>query len=86
MAGRAGLVLGAVGLVTARKMVDNILFCLIFNQALLCFVEFAAKPTFNDVFTRGLMVTKAVAAVTPQWFEHPGAEVESPPAAQGQLG
>ena len=34
--------------------------------------------TFDDVCTESLMVTKAVAAVTPQWFGHPGVEVESP--------
>ena len=85
-ANRTGLVPGVVCLVTVGTMVDKILFCLILNQALLCFVGSAAKPTFNDVCTGGLMVTKTVAAVTPQWFEHPGAEVENLPAAQGQLG
>ena len=65
---------------------DNVLFCLIFNQALLCFVGSATNPTLDDVCTGGLMVTKAVAVVTQQWFGHPEAEVESPPAAQEQLG
>ena len=43
-------------------------------------MEFAANPTLDEVCTGGLMVTKTVAAVTPQWFGHPGAKVESPPA------
>ena len=60
----AGLVPGVMGLVTVRTTVDNILFCLILNQTLLCFVGSAAHPTLDDVFTGGLMMTKTVAAVT----------------------
>ena len=85
-AGRAELVPGVMGLVTVGTKVDNVLYFLIFNQTLLCFVGSAANTTFDDVCTGGLMVTKSVAAVTPQWFGHPGAEIKSPPAAQGQLG
>ena len=84
-AGRTGLVPGVVGLVTVGKTMDNILLCLILNQSLLYFLGFTANHTFDDVFTKSLMVTKAVAAVTLQWFGHPGAEIKSPPAAQGQL-
>ena len=72
-------------MVTVGTTVDNVLFYLILNKALLCFVGSAAHPTL-DVCTGGLMVTKEVAAVTPQWFMHPWAEIENPPAAQGQLG
>ena len=57
---------------------DNIVFCFIFNQTLLRFVESAANPTLDDVCTGGLMVTKAVTAIISQWFGHPGAEIESP--------
>ena len=81
----AGLIPGVVDMVTVGTTEDNVLFCLIFNQVLPCFVRSAANPTLDDVCTGGLMVTKAVAAVTLQWFRHPGAEVESSPAAQGQL-
>ena len=77
-ADRAGLVPGVVGLATVGTTVDNVLFCLILNQALLCFVGSAANPTLDEVCTGGLMVTKAMAAVTPQWFGHPGTEVKSP--------
>ena len=67
-----------MGLVTVvGTMVDNVLFCLIFNQALLCLMGSAAHPTLDDVFTGGLMVTKGVAEVTPQWFGHPWVKVES---------
>ena len=62
-AGRAGLIPGVVGLVTVETTVDNVFFFLILNQVLLCFVGSAAHPTL-DVFTGGLMVTKAMAAVT----------------------
>ena len=84
-AGRAGLVPGVVGLVTVGTTVDNILFCLILNQALLFSVGSAAHHTLDDVCTGVLMLTKAVAAVTPQWFEHPVVKVESLPATQEQL-
>ena len=84
-AGRAGLVPGVVGLVTVRPTVDNVLFCFILNQALLYFVGSVAHPTLDDVFIGGLMVIEVVTAITPQWFGHPGAKVESPPAAQEQL-
>ena len=82
-AGRTGLVPGVVGLVTVGATVNNIFFCYILNQTLLCFVGSATHPTLDNVCTGGLVVTKAVGAVTPQWFR---AEVESHPAAQGQLG
>ena len=82
---RAVLVPGVVGLVTVGATVDNVLLCFILNQAFLCFVGSAAHPKLDDVCTGNLMVTKAMAAVTQQWFWHPGVEVESSPAVQGQL-
>ena len=85
-AGRAELVPGVVGLVTVGTTVDNILFCLVFNQALLCFVGSAAHPTLDYICTGGLIMTKTVAAVTPQCFGLPEGKVESSPAAQGHLG
>ena len=77
-AGRAGLVPGVVALVTVGTTVDNVLFCLMLNQTLLCFVGSAANLPFDDVCTGDLMVTKAIAGVTPHWFGHLRAEVESP--------
>ena len=52
-AGRTRLVSGVVGLVTVGTTVENYLFCLIVNQALLCFV---AWSTLRERLVKGKLL------------------------------
>ena len=53
-AGRTRLIPDVVSLVTVGAMVNNILFVLILDKALLCFMGSAANPTSDGVYIEGL--------------------------------